>query len=65
MTDIHTLDQVAEALRLSRRRVRALAAQRNLGRKLGRVWLFTDTELTDMRTRQQRWNTKRDNGAYK
>jgi excisionase family DNA binding protein len=41
-----TIQQAAERLELSESRVRKLAQDGRLGRKVGRDWLFSEEELT-------------------
>jgi hypothetical protein len=47
-----TTAEVAKLLGLSTRRVRALAASRNLGQKLGPILVFTPDEVEQMRERK-------------
>ena len=48
---IYTSDEAAAELGITRRRVLQLAESRNVGRKLGRDWVFTPDDVDAMRVR--------------
>ena len=48
---LYTAQEVASLLGLSTRRVRALAASRSLGRRIGPFWVFTAADVDGMRVR--------------
>jgi hypothetical protein len=48
---LYTSDEAAAELGITRRRVLQLAESRNVGRKLGRDWVFTNSDIDAMRVR--------------
>lgn len=46
-----TAAEAAEALGVSARRVRKIAADREIGQRLGSVWVFTATDIERMQER--------------
>ncbi len=47
----YTVSEMACLLKLSGQRIRAMASYRKLGFKFGRMWLFTESDLANMRIR--------------
>ena len=52
MEPIYSAEEVAKKLGLSRQRVAQCARRWGLGRKLGRDWVFTDSDVGAIRDRQ-------------
>lgn len=48
---LYTAQEVARLLGLSARRVRALAASRGVGRRIGPLWVFAGADVDAMRVR--------------
>ncbi|WP_347243939.1 helix-turn-helix domain-containing protein [Thermogutta sp.] len=49
--ELYTAPMAAKRLRISLSRVYQLARRRGLGRRLGRYWIFTESEVEAMRIR--------------
>jgi hypothetical protein len=48
----HTTNETAQRLGIKPSRVRQLAAAMQVGRKVGRDWLFSDADIAVMQTRE-------------